>query len=648
MSKLLAAVGEANANACGSLVHSILEQARGEDSSNLTPEALALVGVLLACVHGDGELIDRVLKQLERAMSDKGMSANFDPISKAFVELLRPAVLQNDCQGLRKAFEFASQNNDWICTLKDYFAALDSRLAAGAVSPPNDPYDYGISSYSLWREGLSLFAAEAFKDAEERLRVSEARYGGAGLTADATWSRFDLALIAMAVDDFRTSGQLVRSLPAEGLLGPPFQSFGQKMLRAFVDMDLSAWREAARDIMRHREFAEATYQKIFSVMEDRLKSRRRDFGFIVCKPVDDEMIDGLLKLAREVNLPSQPVEEPKMSALVGRSRSTLVRGVTPWDQGGLYLAALRTLGRGKELEVVGSGQIAIGHGGYWRKHRTARFVPETEHPYYQEYLLFQRRSEDEVAVEFAGNSVRSDQRDQRIGRFITESRVLFLKIHGTKIVESLALKDKAAVHVYANLLPPKSNDHYPFFEMVVRPLIADMTYDQVDRYRYSKSKILEEVLSAKGAQMPIMVLLPLLPDQLRQQLGKVRPETRAAQAALERFGFRKSDKYDALDAGQYFEIELPQLLRVAETHQLTAKSARRATLSSSERALYATLAPERSEMSEFVCVRALVRVGENQPDEVEVDEEACSAIGLGLHERVVLLGKGRPPVESGD
>ncbi|MBS0163850.1 MAG: arginine N-succinyltransferase [Nitrospira sp.] len=649
MADLLRCIRDADADACGKAAIDLQDNPDFLAEAGNEPEATAFKGLILACIYGDGAVIERSFARLVDVLKLKGYTQGIDGIT-FFMQTLQAIILQSNWKGLRNLFERSTQRNDWLVSLSQIFSALEERLARTSVEPPSDGFNYSDSSYLAWRDGLKNFADGNLAAAEERLAESRRRYFEADLVGDMMWSQFDLSLVNMTKGSFRVASDLVRSLLPESQLRSPFRQIAQRFLTAFVDMDLAAWKDAITDAEQRDEFSGDYYADIFRVMELSLTERRRNFGYMVCEPASAEMVDELRVIAEQVRLPSQPPEKARLLALTERSGLTIA-GELAWSQGVLYLAARRPSSDEKSrLEVVGTGQITVtaGEGGYWRKKRIARSPrrPGSEASViFQEFLVFQRRTERDFSFELAGNSVRRDQRSQRVGRFMTESRVLFLKLYGSAILKTFGLAEERNLTVYANLLPPRINDYYPFFESIVRPLIDNMPYEDADRSRYAGLTVLEDLLSSTGARdmfPDTMVPLPLLSEDLRRAIGTVRDETRPAQAALERFGFRRSDKFDTLDAGQFFEIELSQLVRVAETHELTAVRGTRRSLSASPEAFYATLAPAKRNMSEFASIRALVRVGARSPDQVEVDEAAGNAIGLGLRESVLMLHRARP------
>jgi arginine/ornithine N-succinyltransferase beta subunit len=337
-------------------------------------------------------------------------------------------------------------------------------------------------------------------------------------------------------------------------------------------------------------------------------------------------------------------EEEKNLLAIEQSARTLA-GDLPWQQGLLLLAAdLFPLG-GAAREPAGTIKLQVGWGGCWRKTRHARLfnVPGLRTWAESEYLTYQPNHPDEYTLELAGLSVHPSHRGKKVARFMTQAWALFVLLYQ----EELQRRIGTITSLYANVLTADAEGKYAFYEQVVRQLFGNLDYNTVDAYRYARcnarSPILDEFLDERGEQPRARILYNLLPEELRQDLGKVREQSVGCQKNLEKLGFCRTDKYDVLDGGQYFESTIARLERALKRRPYRARCVRPEEIPAGSPRL--TLAPADRRMSDFCCVRAACRV---QGDELFLAEEACDALLLSEHERVVALAANTPSRRQDD
>jgi arginine/ornithine N-succinyltransferase beta subunit len=363
--------------------------------------------------------------------------------------------------------------------------------------------------------------------------------------------------------------------------------------------------------------------------------------FLVARPASPVDLAGMMEIAGSVNLASMRGEEAKNRLAVEQSARTLA-GALPWQQGLLLLGADLFPAGGGPAELAGNVKLQVGWGGCWKKTRHARLFnfPGLQTWAEHEHLTYQPNAPDQYTLELAGLSVLPRHRGKSVARFLSEAWALFVLLHQDELRRRIG----TIASLYANVLTADADGRYPFYEQVVRPLFGGLDYDTVDTYRYARcdarSPILDEFLDARGEQPRARIPCHLLPEELRQGLGQVREQSVGCQKNLERLGFARTDKYDVLDGGQYFETTFARLDRTMRRREHTVRCVRDGEVFSDAPVL--TLAPAGRPMPSFCCARTAAWV---RGDELLLSQEVCEALRLGRHERVVALTAQAAPRE---
>ena len=221
---------------------------------------------------------------------------------------------------------------------------------------------------------------------------------------------------------------------------------------------------------------------------------------------------------------------------------------------------------------------------------------------------------------------------KKISRFLTQTWALFV----LQYQEELRQRIGKIAYLYANLLTADADGKYPFFERVVKHLFGGMDYDTLDSLRYShsnsRSPILDEFLDAKGDKPRVSILYHLLPEEIRDNLGKVRDQTIGCQKNLERLGFGRVEKYDALDGGQFFENTISRLDHTVERRRFVVRRVEEGAMPADAPLL--TVSTAARPMSYFRCARFPCRI---EGDELLLGDEAYHTLLLRHHEPVVAL-----------
>ena len=256
---------------------------------------------------------------------------------------------------------------------------------------------------------------------------------------------------------------------------------------------------------------------------------REPFRYLVARPAVAADLTAILQVARHVNLASMRAEETKTRLAIEQSRHTLA-GDLPWQQGLLLLAADLFPLEGKPCELAGQVKLQVGWGGCWRKSRQSRLFQASGVQTWaeQECLSYEPNPHDEYALELAGLSVLPQHQGKRVSRFLADSWAIFVLLYQKELQRRIG----TIAHLYANVLTADAHGKFPFYERVVRPLLGGLDYDSVDNHRYcrcnARSPMLDEFLDERGDQPRARIACHLLSEELRNDLGKVRPESMAA------------------------------------------------------------------------------------------------------------------------
>jgi arginine/ornithine N-succinyltransferase beta subunit len=539
--------------------------------------------------------------------------------------------LGRDATLLRAATERFSQGLDWNQqgALQRLLAKLDDELIPGSIDlqEPLDNHNYAVTSYSLWSAGLAAMLGGAYQEAHDLLRASMDRYELGQMPGDVLWSWFDAIVALLMLDQQEHATELYEEFEDRASTSNPhFETAALEMLEAYRKRQVGGIRRA-EELMAHKwaGFKESQYPAIFRAFELKIttlagattavkpnatavKERGRRHRVLICRPAVPDDLPQLVAMAQEVNLGNTRPDEKSILNQIQICHSTLA-GEVAWEQGILYLVTELLTGE-ETRQVVGSCKLQKMAEGCWARlthQRVAKTVADGRRRAQYDELIFD--SSRSNALEFSGNVVLESYRRQGIGKFHGHARLLYLL---TQTIPGVA-------YLYADLLTDSVNGLFPFYERIVRPLIGeDVDYDQADKLRYNDMSFYEDLLGRVGdncekcksiGSPPVSIPVHIMPQEIRHHLGKVREQTIPAQKVLREFGFRETNKFDLLDAGQYMEIQFDELRRANIVRQLTAK---RTDVAMTEADPSLAFAPARRAAREFFAVRAPARIQNNE------------------------------------
>ncbi len=143
-----------------------------------------------------------------------------------------------------------------------------------------------------------------------------------------------------------------------------------------------------------------------------------------------------------------------------------------------------------------------------------------------------------------------------LGKALSYVRFLFIAMHRAWF------RDK----VLSELLPPLEPDGTSRLWEALGRKFTGLTYQEADLL----SKDNKEFIHALFPDDPIHT--ELLPDDVRQVIGQVGPDTRAVESMLRRIGFAYAQQIDPFDGGPHFCAKTDDITLVHDAHEVTVRT----------------------------------------------------------------------------
>ncbi|MEA3035530.1 MAG: hypothetical protein QOH04_1295, partial [Sphingomonadales bacterium] len=299
-------------------------------------------------------------------------------------------------QGARYRFEREARRHPWIAEMGPVFAAVEA-AAGGQASKLVLSYYSKTSALAEWQAGLAALSRAQWNAAETHLLKSADCYESVGLPDEATLSRFDLVLAALSARNLRLASKRARDLPTKPNSARAFRNLAIDVHTAFAEMDVDALDRWIDKFRAMREFQDVLYARIAENLRRILHDRRARFEFLLCRPAKLDDAEGLVKVAKAAELPSQPPTLEGIKVIIELSNRTLT-GRLNWRKGRLYLAAfLNKKGeRDGVVECIGAGQIFLNVGGAWHEVDRSRASSPPDDCVDQRFLVYRSHNPEEI------------------------------------------------------------------------------------------------------------------------------------------------------------------------------------------------------------------------------------------------------------
>jgi arginine N-succinyltransferase len=276
---------------------------------------------------------------------------------------------------------------------------------------------------------------------------------------------------------------------------------------------------------------------------------------------DDE--DAIFDLARHLNTLNLPPERSFIEQLLRRSLTSF-RGTPDFDPGRRFLFVLEN----EEGRVVGTSMIHAQHGDFDEPHVFFRVICEERyadlvgpagdhHEVHMVHTMLHLGQTYDGPTELGGLVLHPDLRGHpdKLGRLLSLGRLVFVASYRGWFRDRLL----------AELLPPLYKGpggatRSPLWD-ALGSVFTGLTYEDADRLSRTSKDFIWRLFPA----MPVHA--SLLPEGVREIIGKVGPNTVGAQRMLERIGFKYQGRVDPFDGGPHLEANTDEVTVVRETRK---------------------------------------------------------------------------------
>ncbi|MFW5966675.1 MAG: arginine N-succinyltransferase [Persicimonas sp.] len=268
-------------------------------------------------------------------------------------------------------------------------------------------------------------------------------------------------------------------------------------------------------------------------------------------PTDHEQ---LRSLARRLNTLNLPDDSGRLQKLIDVSRGSFggeYREAKFRD----YLFVLENLSREK---LVGACLIIAQHGTYERPAVYFRVLEEQKYSTTLDkhfvHQVLRLTFNYDGPTEIGGLILHPDYRghDQKLGRMLSFVRFLFIGLH----------RDLFRDRIVAELLPPLEPDGKSALWECLGANFTGLDYRTADLL--SRDNV--EFIRSLFPNTPIYTAL--LPQKVRDLIGRVGEKTKPARAMLEKIGFRWDKSIDPFDGGPTFAVDADRCAPIVETTRL--------------------------------------------------------------------------------
>ncbi|MBK8261597.1 MAG: arginine N-succinyltransferase [Nannocystis sp.] len=297
------------------------------------------------------------------------------------------------------------------------------------------------------------------------------------------------------------------------------------------------------------------------------------FLFREALPSDE---DSIFDLARHLNTLNLPPERSFIEDLLARSLASF-RGPPDFDPGRRFLFVLED----SDGRVVGTSMIHAQHGDYDEPHVFFRVIQEERyadlrdsltgdhHDVHMVHTMLHLGQTYDGPTELGGLVLHPDLRGHpdKLGRLLSLGRFLFIASSRSWFRDRLL----------AELLPPlykgpSGATRSPLWDALGHRFTG-LTYEEADRL----SRTSKDFIWRLFPSMPVHA--SLLPEGVREIIGKVGPNTLGAQRLLEGIGFKYSGRVDPFDGGPHIEAVTDEVTIIRDSRRFIPEVADKRPLS---------------------------------------------------------------------
>lgn len=285
------------------------------------------------------------------------------------------------------------------------------------------------------------------------------------------------------------------------------------------------------------------------------------FLFREAMPSDE---DAIFDLARHLNTLNLPPERSFIADLLARSLASF-RGTPDFDPGRRFLFVLED----EAGKVVGTSMIHAQHGDFDEPHVFFRVICEERyaelrgpasgehHDVHMVHTMLYLGQTYDGPTELGGLVLHPDLRGHpdKLGRLLSLARFVFIA----------AFRGWFRDRLLAELLPPlykgpSGATRSPLWD-VLGHRFTGLSYEEADRLSRSSKDFIWRLFPS----MPVHA--SLLPEGVREIIGKVGPNTIGAQRLLEGIGFKYAGRVDPFDGGPHIEANTDEVTIIRDTRR---------------------------------------------------------------------------------
>lgn len=300
----------------------------------------------------------------------------------------------------------------------------------------------------------------------------------------------------------------------------------------------------------------------------------------------------MLAVAEHLDTVNLPADRTHIEAILDRSEKAFAAEVPAGERE--FLFVLEDLAK---QQIIGTSIIYAQHGTkraphiFFRVENDERYsVTLDKHFIHQTLRIGYNYS---GPTEIGGLILLPEYRrsTEALGKALSYVRFLFIRMHRPLFRD----------HVLSELLPPLEPDGASKLWEALGRKFTGLTYQEADLL----SKHNKEFIHALFPDDPIHT--ELLPDDVREMIGQVGPETKAVESMLRRIGFEYAGQIDPFDGGPHFTAKTDEITIVQEAREVAVRTATAAAIDEAERpwALLAVELPGQRPQFRATTARAL-------------------------------------------
>ena len=263
----------------------------------------------------------------------------------------------------------------------------------------------------------------------------------------------------------------------------------------------------------------------------------------------EEDVDQIVDIAQHLDTVNLPADRAHLERILARSTASFAETVPPAERE--YLFVLEDVARGR---LIGTSMIHAQHGTRRSPHV---FLQVLEDERYSETLdrymvheCLRLAYNYDGPTEIGGLILLPEYRRHpaSLGKLLSYTRFLFIAMHRP------VFRDR----VLSELLPPLEEDGSSRLWNHFGRRFTGLTYGEADLLSKDNKEFIKS-LFPHG-----LIYTSLLPDEVREVIGVVGPETRGVEKMLRRIGFEFARTIDPFDGGPHFIAETDRITLVRD------------------------------------------------------------------------------------